>query len=85
MSANKPNNKPAAKNPAPQPAPVASAKPAPAAAAKPAHNTLEAKPAAVTREAIERAAYFRWLTQGGDAETNWHAAEQNLLNQHRQG
>lgn len=47
---------------------------------------LEGKPSAAPRmptitishEAIAQAAYFRWQRYGGDEQTNWRLAEQEL-------
>jgi len=36
------------------------------------------RPIEVTHEAIAMAAYFRWQRFGGDEETNWRLAEQEL-------
>ncbi len=38
----------------------------------------EAAKAGTHHNEIERAAYFRWLRQGGDPATNWLAAEAEL-------
>lgn len=42
------------------------------------NRVIETKPT-ITREQIALAAYFRWKRQGGDATSNWLAAEQELL------
>lgn len=78
-----PNSKPSA---AVRPPAAGKAAPPPAAT-QPPPNLSTARPqtaptiepkARPSREEIARAAYFRWLKQGGDPTSNWLAAEQEL-------
>ena len=68
----------AAPQAAPQGNPPVAARVAGAAVveSKPAGSASRSNP--VAGEDVARAAYFRWLKKGGDAQTNWLEAEKSL-------
>lgn len=52
----------------------------PAPADRPSIETKPGGPTfgVATHEDVSLAAYYRWLREGGDAETNWYEAEREI-------